>query len=459
MVAAGASAAVADSLVLGDSLETSGAISLGPITCGQAQLVPLSAWINRSGTVNQNTFANSAAVEFTVSSSDEANVTPSTAQSIITLPDNWVGTGSPSDTNNTQSATAKLEVKVLPSSDDAGSATLTITATGNSAAYPKFETTQFAKSVTVSWPKRTCETGPQDEPPQVSLSAGSGAEGSAIALTGGITDDGLSPVSHTWSVVPGEDVDPGASCHISDETALDPTITCTDDGTYHVTLTASDAVGTDAKTADLVVTNAAPQITSASFGDGLLACGSENAKLNFEFTDPGSNDTQTASIDWGDGSTAMGVSSPASHTYNSGDYTATLTVTDDDGGFDTRTSRASVAFDMSGLLNPIKADGSSVFKSGSTVPVKIRVLDCSGMPVATLKPQLEVSLMSSGSPVGVAEVFSTSAADSGSTLRYTEDGQYIYNLATKKLPDQSGRYSLKVTLPNGQSATAQFGLK
>ena len=61
------------------------------------------------------------------------------------------------------------------------------------------------------------------------------------------------------------------------------------------------------------------------------------------FTDPGTADTHTATIDWGDGTPAEtatvtqgagsgSVSSATDHVYaDNGDYTVTTTVTDDDG--------------------------------------------------------------------------------------------------------------------------------
>ena len=59
-------------------------------------------------------------------------------------------------------------------------------------------------------------------------------------LAGASSDtDGDTPRT-AWSVVPGADVDSGASCTFSA-----PTITCTDDGTYTATPTASDGVSPD----------------------------------------------------------------------------------------------------------------------------------------------------------------------------------------------------------------------
>jgi hypothetical protein len=62
--------------------------------------------------------------------------------------------------------------------------------------------------------------------------------------------------------------------------------------------------------------------------------------MSATYSDPGSNDTHTAVVDWGDATTstpaASGGSLSASHTYGAaGIYTICVTVTDDDGGADT----------------------------------------------------------------------------------------------------------------------------
>jgi hypothetical protein len=74
-------------------------------------------------------------------------------------------------------------------------------------------------------------------------------------------------------------------------------------------------------------------------------------------------------------------------------------------------------------LQPINAGGRTSFKLGSTIPVKVRMSDCTGAPVDGL--DLHVHLAMGGS--AVAE-----AATNGDTgMRYT-GGQYVFNLSTKR---------------------------
>jgi hypothetical protein len=82
------------------------------------------------------------------------------------------------------------------------------------------------------------------------------------------------------------------------------------------------------------------------------------------------------------------------------------------------------------IQQPINADGSSKFKINSTIPVKIRVL-CNGVPANNLT--IYVTLQKVGAGGGdVNEVVSTSAADTGNIMRSTGDGNYMFNLSTKR---------------------------
>jgi len=173
-----------------------------------------------------------------------------------------------------------------------------------------------------------------------------GDEGSAVALDGSASDpnggdpNGGDPLTSAWTYAPAPGVDAGATCAFDD--AGDPTtgVTCTDDGTYELTLTSSDGVNADlTDTAELTVGNVAPQIDGVTTPVAPVAITTAVA-VGATYSDPGSNDTHTSEVDWGDGTTsspaASGGALSAGHTYGSpGIYTICVTVTDDDGDSDT----------------------------------------------------------------------------------------------------------------------------
>jgi predicted extracellular nuclease len=210
------------------------------------------------------------------------------------------------------------------------------------------------------------------------------------------------------------------------------------------------------------VANVAPDV-SAAFAAPSVDCGASNATLDVSFSDPGP-DTFTASVDWGDGSAAEplgGVTSPfsASHTYAAaGSYHAEVTVTDDDGGPGSAGDDVRVDYDVA-VLRPLGDPAKDVFKSTSTIPVRITVADCDGSHPSDLEPRIKV-VKTSGSPPHqeINEPVSSSSADRTGVMRF-DDGRYVYNLSGRALPDPSGTYRIEITLPNGQVVTASFGLK
>lgn len=171
----------------------------------------------------------------------------------------------------------------------------------------------------------------------------SGDEGSAVAISGTASDINGDSLTHTWSVAPVSGVDAGASCTIADPSALSTTVTCTDDGVRELTLTTDDGFNppvTD--TASLTIGNLAPSIGSMTTTTDPTVVGTP-VLMQATYGDPGSNDTHTASVDWGDGTTttppAAAGTVTASHAYTSaGVYTVCLTVTDDDAASDAECS-------------------------------------------------------------------------------------------------------------------------
>ena len=108
-------------------------------------------------------------------------------------------------------------------------------------------------------------------------------------------------------------------------------------------------------------------------------------------------------------------------------------------------------------------------KYGSTIPVKVRITDCNGSPVSTLKPKVGTSLNSSAPPsAAIDEAESTSAADTDSVMRFDSTaGQYIYNYATKTLADSNATYYMYVRgtdangviVTNPAQVSQKFGIK
>jgi hypothetical protein len=111
--------------------------------------------------------------------------------------------------------------------------------------------------------------------------------------------------------------------------------TYTDDGLYDATFeVCDDAGGCGSAAGRITVANVAPTpiISSASVGVGGAA------SLSAAYSDPGADDTHTATVDWGDGSGPVVVAPgadtvAASSAYAAnGTYDVELCVTDDDGG-------------------------------------------------------------------------------------------------------------------------------
>ena len=110
-------------------------------------------------------------------------------------------------------------------------------------------------------------------------------------------------------------------------------------------------------------------------------------------------------------------------------------------------------YSWSGVLQPINADGSSIFKLGGTVPTKFRLTGpCTGISTLTFKIFIA---QVSGSVLGTElEPTSTSAADTGNTFRYSGD-QYIFNLATKTL--SAGTWQIRIAQYSGSTELVTLG--
>ncbi|MFM7470386.1 MAG: Ig-like domain-containing protein, partial [Nodosilinea sp.] len=162
-------------------------------------------------------------------------------------------------------------------------------------------------------------------------------EGETTTFSATATDPGDTTLTYTWNF--GDGTDPVINQTVNHAYA--------DNGTYTATLTVTDAEGESRQqTFTIQVSNVNPTITSLT-GNTRIKLG-DLSTFSATATDPG-KDTLTYTWNFGDGS-APATGQSVSHTYRqNGTYIATLTVTDDDGGFTSQTLPVEVTREV----NPI----------------------------------------------------------------------------------------------------------
>lgn len=187
-----------------------------------------------------------------------------------------------------------------------------------------------------------CQAPTADAGPDLTVS-----EGSSVALdgTGSSDPDGVI-TTFAWS---------GADALIGELSGTSSALagyTGLDDGTDTVDLQVVDDNGlADTDSTAVTVTNIAPSLTLTSCPIDPNAVGSA-VSFAGGFTDPGTLDTHTVSVSWGDGTVTGGPTSSSvgdSHVYSgAGIYDIAVTVTDDDGGTATQTCGFVVVYDPNG---------------------------------------------------------------------------------------------------------------
>jgi hypothetical protein len=111
------------------------------------------------------------------------------------------------------------------------------------------------------------------------------------------------------------------------------------------------------------------------------------------------------------------------------------------------------------ILQPINADGSSVWKRGATVPAKFRVCDANGVSIGTPDVVTAFNLVQvlSGTETDVDEVVNSTTPDTAFRWDATEQ-QWIFNVSTQSLTANQ-TYVFQIELNDGSSIFFQFGVR
>ena len=230
--------------------------------------------------------------------------------------------------------------------------------------------------LTLPSPETQCAEGAVEANDPPSVDAGgpyAGNEGASISLDGTVTDPDIGDtLTSTWSYAPGAGVDAGATCIFGSASAVDTTVSCTDDGTYTMTLTVSDGVNPDVlDTTSLTLENASPTVAISAPADGSDHGVGDEVSVSAAVADAGDNDTHTCFIEWGDNTGGAGTLSAGvctgSHTYDAaGPYTITVTASDDDEGDGNDSLDITVSAGSHTLTVTLAGDGSGSVSSSPT---------------------------------------------------------------------------------------------
>ena len=216
-----------------------------------------------------------------------------------------------------------------------------------------------------------------------------------------------------------------------------------------VTGTATDRAGNTATAtvSPINIDRTAPQISITTPGDGATCA------LGAAISAGWSANDSLSGLASASGTVPSG---SALDTATVGTHTFSVTAADTAENRSTASRTYYVRYAYSGILEPINADGTSIFKLGSTVPVKFQLRDANGAFVTTAVARIYVAQLSNGIAGTEIEAVSTAAATSGNLFRYTGD-QYIFNLGTKSL--SRGTWQIRIAIDDGASCTCVISLK
>jgi hypothetical protein len=224
------------------------------------------------------------------------------------------------------------------------------------------------------------------------------------------------------------------------------------------TVTCTVASGSTFKIGDTLVTcNTADKVGNKASADFTITVQDTTAPLLTKPADIALTATSAAgatatyapkATDAVDGSVAATCNPASGSAFALGTTQVTCQATDKAGNKSaTQVFNVTVTAPWSNVLAPLNNDGSSVYKIGSTIPVKFQ-LTGTAAGIGNLPAKLYYAKVSNNLPGTEVEAISTSAADSGNLFRYDATAkQYMYNLSTKGFTE--GTYQLRIDLGDG----------
>jgi PKD repeat protein len=226
-----------------------------------------------------------------------------------------------------------------------------------------------------------------------------------------------------------------------------------DSGTepYAVTVTVEDDDG-DADTASFPVTveNRPPVVTAPTT---MSTTEGAELPLSATFSDPGYLDTHTATVDWGDGNTTTDpkITEPnspdgsveATHTYaDNGEYTVTLTVTDDEG----ETDMCEVIVTVDNVAPIVDAGPDRTVNEGEIITLQSSFVD----PGILDEPHTAVIEWGDGTTTTDPEITEPNSPDGSveATHAYKDDGTYTAEVTVTDKDGDSHTDSIDIVVEN-----------
>jgi hypothetical protein len=258
-----------------------------------------------------------------------------------------------------------------------------------------------------------------------------------------------------------------ALCSFSDASALNPNLTCSDNGSFTATLGVNDGVHpTVTSDAAVTVSNIAPTITAVSANARQALTGTQ-VTFTGSAADPSGPDN-SAGLRWQwsvDGGAFSAFGPAGANVFSTsfagcGSHTVTALAEDKDAGISAPFASGSVSAYVAHFLAPLNEGMLNLVQKGKVVPVKLSI-GCGSVPLTGLTPAIQ--LLNGDQTAGTetaadnVETLSSSAADTTGSMRPAAS-TYIYNLQVPGTAPIGALYTIRVR-PFGTGADTRIVLQ